>query len=48
MATSAFIPGLSSPSGFFIRISTGNSVTFCSTTAWGSILMTSPRKVRPG
>ncbi len=46
--TSAFIPGLSRPSGLSSRTSTGNIVTFCSTTACGSILRTVPAKVRLG
>ena len=40
--TSAFIPGLSNPSRFAILMSTENIVTFCSTTACGSTLSTTP------
>ena len=39
---SAFIPGSKSPSGFCSEIRTANIVTFCSTTACGSIFVTSP------
>ncbi len=46
--TSALIPGRSSPSSFPRRISTGNIVTFCSTTDCGSTLNTFPVNVRFG
>ncbi len=46
--TSAFIPGRSSPSSLSSRMSTGNIVTFWSTTDCGSILWTVPRNERPG
>ncbi len=43
-STSAFMPGISSPSGLLIEMITANMVTFCSTTACGSIFTTSPAK----
>ena len=42
------MPGRSSPSRLSIRTSTGNIVTFCSITAWGSILSTVPSNGRLG
>ena len=46
--TSTFMPGRSSRSSFSSEISTGNSVTFCSTTACGSIFSIVPAKRFPG
>ena len=45
---SPFMPGLSSPSRFWRVTSTGNIVTFCWTTACGSIFSTTPVKRRSG
>ena len=47
-STSAFMPGSSKPSRLETCDSTGNVVTWFCTTACGSILLTSPRKVRSG
>ena len=47
-STSAFMPGFSSRSRFSMSMSTGNMVTFCSATACGSTLMTTPRNGRFG
>ena len=48
ISTSAFIPGLSRPPRLSIITITANMVTFCCTSACGSILSTMPAKVRPG
>ena len=42
ICTSAFMPGFSNPPRFAILMSTENCVTFCSTSACGSIFSTSP------
>ena len=42
------MPGRSNPSRFWIRTSTGKTVTFCSVCAWGSILRTVPSNGRLG